>query len=95
MKESILAREDGLQAPSLNSRYRTLSLIDLIRQIVDTGDLGALHEFHNRPIFRYNDGPPLLLADYVMALRRSLLRRESAYPITLEIADKAYGKHGF
>jgi hypothetical protein len=91
MKKSTLAKEDSQRAASGRSRYRTLSLVELIRKIVETGDLDALHEFHNnRPIFRYNNGPPLLLAEYLMELGRSLLRKGSAYSITQEKVDKAY-----
>lgn len=91
MKTALSANKNGQQAASRKSRYRTLSLVELIQQIVEAGDLEALHEFHNnRPIFRYNNGPPLVLAEYLMELREGIIRRGSVHFITHEKADKAY-----
>lgn len=75
---------------SIKSRYRSLPLIDSIKEIVD-GDLDALHEFHNnRPVFSYNHGPPMVLVEYLTELRESVLRGGSTGSNALEAGDYAY-----
>ena len=60
------------------SRYRTLSLVKLVEQIVDKGDQLALMEFHNhRTLFKCKDRPPLLFIEYLKELRESTARNSS------------------
>ena len=75
---------------SIKSRYRSLPLIDLIKEIVD-GDLDALLEFHNnRPVFSYNNGPSLVLVEYLTELRESVIRGGSTSANALEAAERTY-----
>jgi len=66
MEDIFLAKNDRTQTiHGKKARYRTLSLVNLIREIADKSDLQALHEFHNnRPVFSYNNGPPVVLIEY-------------------------------
>ena len=58
---------------------QTLSLVDLVERITGENDLLALQEFHQRrTVFRYRGGRPLLFAQFVDALRQSLLARQLA-----------------
>ena len=78
-------------AATSESRYRNLSLVKLVKKIVDKGDRLALEEFHNnRTLFRYSGGPPLRFIDYLNELRESAGKRVWAAPNALEVADKAY-----
>ena len=78
-------------ASGKKSWYRTLSLIDLIKEIANRSDLQALCEFHNnRPVFSYNHTPPMVLVEYLNELRESVLRGGSTSSNALEAADKAY-----
>jgi hypothetical protein len=72
-------------------RYHNLSLVKLVKRIVDKGDRLALEEFHtNRTLFRYKDKPLSLFIDYLKELRESTARRTWLAPNALELADKAY-----
>ena len=45
------------KTPDLKDYYRRLSLIDLVRKIVEESDVLALEEFHNnRTLFRIKKG---------------------------------------
>lgn len=71
--------------------YRRLSLVDLIKEIVDKIDPQALEEFHNnRTLFRYTDRPPLTFIWYLNELRESAARREWPGINTLDVAYEAY-----
>ena len=71
--------------------YRKLSLIKLVKEIVEKSNRYALEEFHNhRTLFRLKDGPPLLFTDYLKKLRESTARRTWIAPKAFEVADKAY-----
>jgi len=91
MESIILSKHSGGPMASIESRYRSLPLIDLIREIADKGDIGALHEFHNnRQVFSYNNGPPMVLVEFLIELRESVLRGGSTSSNAFEAADKAY-----
>lgn len=78
------------------SRLRTMPLIELVEEIVNKSDPCALHELHNkRSIFRYHNGPALLLVEYLTALKDDAIRCgfssynifeavEIAYDLTLD-----------
>ena len=73
------------------SWYRSLSLVNLIREIAEKSDFQALDEFHNnRTLFRYADRPPLLFTHFLEKLRESELGRDRPAPNVYEIADLAY-----
>ena len=73
------------------SWYRSLSLVNLIREIAEKSDLHALDEFHNnRTLFRYADSPPLLFTEFLEKLREATLKRDRPGLNVLEIADLAY-----
>lgn len=82
----------SLQTGGMNgaSGYARMSLLDLARCVVESGDACALGELlEHRRIFRWTGGGGLLLAEYVARLRdRALDRRgtRNAY----EVADNAY-----
>ena len=88
----ILSKNDGRQtAYGKESDYRSLFLVDLIKEIADRSDLQALDEFHNnRPVFSYNHGPPMVLVEYLTELRESVLRGGSTGSNALEAGDMAY-----
>ena len=72
-------------------QYGNLSLVKLVKKIVDKGDRLALEEFHNnRTLFSYKDKPPLLFIDYLNELRDSTARRTWIAPKALELAERAY-----
>lgn len=74
-----------------NSRYHSLSLVDLIKKIADSDDSQALYEFHNnRSAFIYNNGPPLVFVEYLNELRKSIIRGGSTSFNVLQTADKVY-----
>jgi len=76
---------------SRRSRYRNLSLVELVKKIVDKSDRLALEEFHNnRTLFRYSGRPPLLFTDFLKELRESAAKKVWAAPNAIETADKAY-----
>ena len=85
-------RLDPMKTPTTSEpQYRNLSLVELVRKIVDKGDRRALREFHNnRTLFRYSEGPPLLFTDFLKELRESAARKVWAPPNVIEIADMAY-----
>ena len=71
--------------------YKGLSLIDLIKKIVEKDDLLALEEFHNnRSLFHFNNGPPLRFTDFLSELRENIFGKKPMGTDVLEIADYAY-----
>jgi hypothetical protein len=73
------------------SRLRTMPLIELVSEIVNKSDPGALHEIHNnRTIFRYHNGPPLLMVQYLTALKKETTEKSFSNFNTHEVSDKAY-----
>lgn len=73
------------------SLYRSLSLIELVERIVESGDRQALAEFHNkRTVFRFINGPPLRFIDYLSKLRESAIKIRWQSSSSFEIADKAF-----
>ena len=83
---------EGVKRPTTSdSRYRNLSLMKLVKKIVDKSDRRALQEFHNsRTLFHYNGGPPLHFIDYLNELRESAAKRVWSAPHALQVAEKAY-----
>lgn len=73
--------------------YKTLSLIELVRLIVEKSDALALIEFHsNRALFRYGDFQPLRFLDYLNHLKKDILIMAEPFLIPHEIAEAAYDK---
>lgn len=73
------------------SRYRNLSLVNLVKRIADKGDRHALLEFHNhRTLFKCKGSPPLLFIDYLEKIRESTARRTWIATNSDEVANKAY-----
>ncbi len=73
------------------SRFRTMPLIELIEEIVHKSDPGALHEFHmNRSIFKYQEGPPQVLVEYLMSLKKAAIKGAFSSYNAVDAADKAY-----
>jgi hypothetical protein len=83
---------EGVKTPTTGeSQYCNLSLVKLVRTIVDKGDRRALEEFHNnRTLFRYSGGPPSRFIDYLNELRESAAKRFWSAPKAFEVAEKAY-----
>ncbi|MBC2714914.1 MAG: hypothetical protein HF978_06355 [Desulfobacteraceae bacterium] len=72
-------------------QYRSLSLIELVEQIIFYRDHQALNEFHtNRTIFTYNNSKPMLFINFIDNLRKSFANREWRGHNDLELADIAY-----
>jgi hypothetical protein len=71
--------------------YRNLSLVELIKRIVERSDLQALEEFHNnRTVFYFKNGQPLRFIEYLNRLRENALRMRWQSRNSFEIADKAF-----
>jgi hypothetical protein len=71
--------------------YRSLSLLELIKRIVEAGDRQALEEFHNnRKVFCFKNGQPLRFIEYLDRLRESAIKMRWQSRSSLEIADKAF-----
>ena len=70
--------------------YRSLSLVQLIKCVVKTGDRQALEEFLNRTLFSYNGGRLLVLTNYLNILRQVTEKTARPARNAVEIADKAY-----
>jgi hypothetical protein len=83
---------EGMKTPAISEpRYRNLSLVQLVRKIVEKSDRRALQEFHNnRSLFRYNDEPPLLFSGYLNELRGSTAKRVWLAPNASEVTERAY-----
>ena len=75
--------------------YRRLSLLELIRRIVERRDRRALREFHDfRTVFRHSDTGSLRLAEYLQQLREDAQEHawahddpsvlDAAYDLTLD-----------
>jgi len=82
----------SIPANSANkTSYRSLSLVELIKKIVEESDRIGLEEFHsNRTIFNYRGKPPLLFIDYLNELREATARKTWIAPNPLEVAERAY-----
>ena len=86
----ILSKHGGRAIDSREPRYRSLSLFDLISEIVENNDLQALSEFHNnRRIFSYNN-TRLVLVEFLNELRESVIRGGSSSRNTLDVADRSF-----
>ena len=91
MVSIILAKNCESKKACGKSQYRTISLIDLIKKIANSDDSQALFEFHNnRSVFSFNNGPSLVLIEYLIELRESVLRGGSKSFNLFEVADMAY-----
>jgi hypothetical protein len=76
---------------NMSSFYHSLSLVELIKRIVEAGDRQALEEFHNnRTVFCFKYGRPLRFIEYLNRLRESAIRMRWQSCSSFEIADKAF-----
>jgi len=73
-----------------STAYQRLSLVGVLRLVVDQDDRSALHEFHNhRPVFQTRDGMHLRLVEYVDQLRCEA-RARSLCGYDDNVIDRAY-----
>ena len=88
---SAKKKDGGSGCANEVSRLRTVPLVDLAAKIVNKSDLCALHELHNnRTVFRHHNGTPLLMVQYLTALKEETIKSGFSNFNTHDVADKAY-----
>jgi len=81
----------NLTNSNANPPYCSLSLIDLLRKIVDDNDIQALEEFHkNRALFIYNGKRNLRFIDFITILCERVVKKKLPVNNAVELAEKAY-----
>lgn len=80
----------NLGNPDTHRPYRMLSLVDVIRLVVDDADSAALREFHEyRRIFNHQGTDLMLFGEYLTAIRNEHLNSRKTVSST-SIIDDAY-----
>ena len=83
--------EKPREAYHSGSRYGFMSSVDLVTEIVERNDPGALDEWHeNRSVFRYGHGEPLRFVEFLDSLRKFAEKTQWNGPQSVELADMTY-----